>query len=289
MVRIIGVDFSGAGSEDHKGKTWVTEGHFDGTSLSLDEPYSISRNGLFNLLNQQPNNAVVAMDFPFAVPSQFAQFWATVTETEFDRMPDVWKESAVTNVVGFGALRNAFVRQHGEVMRRGDDHFGGPLSPLKTGGPNMLPMTFRGMRMLHRLWELKEPLFRIPPLPEDGRTGPLLLETMPGVLLRALCLPATRYKAKSKKQDTNHKKVRCEILDGLEERSDVLPTIPLHVRQKCVEDYQGDALDSLVAAIGAALWVRDESQFLHPTDDELPAARLEGWIYAPIFPRHQRG
>jgi hypothetical protein len=40
-------------------------------------------------------------------------------------------------------------------------------------------------------------------------------------------------------------------------------------------------LDSLVAAIAAAMWVQNPDSFRKPQPGELSGACLEGWIYAP--------
>ena len=60
-----------------------------------------------------------------------------------------------------------------------------------------------------------------------------------------------------------------------------------------------DCLDSVVAAASACLWSKDQTLFRRPQDgpgdattrggepdpdgNELATARLEGWLYAPVF------
>ena len=269
---IIGVDFSGA-KEDKA--TWKTEATLQGSVLKITDCSCIKRKDLTDfLLESLPDdNTTVALDFPFALPLAFAQKIAPKATT----MPDVWE---AVNAIGYQELderRRDFVKHYGEIIRKGDAHFGGPFSPLKTVNPNMLPMTFYGMKMLHRLWKSKRE-FRVPPLSEDLRNGPTLLETMPGVWLRAFALPAVNYKTK------NGKDVREKILVGLEQRFRKSLKISSEEREKCLNN--PDCLDSLVAAIGGAEWVKDSSKFLIPRDcippsEELDLAKLEGWIYAP--------
>ena len=295
-TKIIGVDFSGNGREN---TTWVTEaelyqnGHLQIQSCShLSRKRKKAHKKLEKLLKGLPDGAVAAMDFPFSVPRAFAKELSPGSYT----MPDVWCATAKIKSYGeFKNLQESFVKRYGAMMRRGDIHFGGPLSPLQTAGVNMLSMTFYGIQMLHRLWESKETRFRVPPLPEGKRTGPMLLETMPGVLLRGLDLPAINYKDRTK--DTAKvaaaKKVRCKILDGLERNSGLSLNIPEGYRKKCIE--KDDCLDSLVAAVGAAMWVRGKPKFLRPLEVvkpelEIQAAQLEGWIYAPQpLPKQQKG
>lgn len=285
---IIGVDFSGAKANN---STWVTQAILDKDCLRIEYCWRPSPKGeeahdsLEKLLLKLPCNAVAAMDFPFSVPQSFARELANGATT----MCAVWRAVAAREMryLEFVGLRDKFVKHCGEMKRRGDGYFGGPISPLKTGGPNMLPMTFYGMQMLHRLWNADRS-FRVPPLQESGRTGPVLLETMPGVLLRAFGLPAENYKNKNKSNGYNPEKVRREILNGLPSRvkdtAGLSLAIPDQQLQKCIDN--DDCLDSLVAAIGAAMWAKSPADFLLPKDEaspdgELQTARLEGWIYAP--------
>ncbi len=281
---IIGVDFSGAKSDRN---TWVAEGVLDGDTLKLDKCAPKTRAELTKFLAEIAEPVVAAMDFPFAVPKAFAEFWQKEANNKFETMPDLWAAAAGMDYCKFQKLRDSFVKNHGEMMRRGDTNFGGPISPLKTGGPNMLPMTFYGMRMLHCLYKSANPRFRVPPLPKYGTDADsrILLEVMPGVLLRTFGLPAENYKTKNKTNGGYPQEVRHKILAGLEEKSGVSLEISDCLSKKCIDSH--DCLDSLTAAVGAALWALDESLFLQPSqsvppNEELKAACLEGWLYAPL-------
>ena len=140
-------------------------------------------------------------------------------------------------------------------------------------------MTFRGMELLYQLWNCENPRFRVPPLSDDGRDGPILLETMPGVLLRSFGLPSANYKGKNKINGGVPENVRYEILDGLEKTSPLVLRIPDDIREQCISN--DDCLDSLVAAIGAAMWVQNPSQIRQPKSEQIADVELEGWIYAP--------
>ena len=280
---IVGVDFSGA---EKTNGTCVTKGVLRNHVLELEscDHLSSKRDIALGALEQElhrlaeAKNSVVAMDFPFSVPRAFAERLAPGAST----MPEVWR--AVAEEIDydkFKELRDSFVDRHGEVMRRGDANFWGPFSPLHAVNPSMLQMTFHGMRMLHRL---RKAGFRVPPLRDDDCEGPILLETMPGVLLRTFGLPAENYKNKNKTNGGDFKKFRRDILNGLEGKSGLTLKNLADIRDKCINNH--DRLDSLVAAIGAANWALNEQRFLKPRDsllqtEELNAARLEGWIYAP--------
>lgn len=284
---ILGVDYSGAKADKN---TLVTRGIFSDETLG-DETLRIEycrptpRADLAALLAAAPNNTVAALDFPFSVPREFASRWLPTAES----MPDLWQAAASMDLPDFMALRDEFVAEHGEPYRRGDLYFPECYSCLHKANPNMVPMTFRGMQMLDGLWQAGG---RVPPLPEDSRKGPLLLESMPGAALRALGLPFKGYKKGQHAVD-----LRRQILEGLELRSGVAIPNLSEFRDDCIGN--DDCLDSVVAAVAACLWSRDASLFRRPQngpgdatkrggpprpdENELDSARLEGWLYAPVF------
>ncbi|MBM3942501.1 MAG: DUF429 domain-containing protein [SAR202 cluster bacterium] len=269
---IIGVDFSGA-QEDQN--TWIAQGCLEEERLRLVECSPISRSALTHLLAKQTGPVAAALDFPFGVPEAFASWWAPEAKT----LADLWRKTAHLRLEQFVALRDEYVpmyvAQHGkEPKRLGDMNFPECFSPLHGVRPNMVPMTFYGMQMLHQVrmshWEA-------PPL-ETGAGEKVLLEAMPGAALRALGLPYKGYK-----NGQRARKLREDILDGLAQRSGIsLPNLGAF-RGACVCSH--DALDAVVAAVTAALWCRGQAAFLCPVQRELPLARLEGWLYAPVHLR----
>ena len=165
-----------------------------------------------------------------------------------------------------------------EPKRRGDECHPGCFSPLHENNPDMVPMTFYGMKMLHNLcapWD--DTGFIVPPLDCQGRFGPVLLEVMPGAVLKSLGLPDKGYKG-----GTDWKELRGRILDGLEAFVRIKIRGLANQRSKCLDSPTNgdDCLDAIVAAVAAALWHTDRSLFRRPeTTDKL--AKLEGWLYAP--------
>lgn len=278
---IVGVDFSGAKNND----PWVTKAVLQEDNLRLESCFPLPREELTERLLALEKNAkktIVGMDFPFGVPKAFAE-----AEFGFEGtlMPEMWE-----NIARLGDLpkyideirprlrKGGNLQKFNKLLREGDrTNFPEAYSPLNAAAPEMFPMTFYGMKMLNTLWT--KSACKVPPLDNTGRTGPVLLETMPGAILRAFCLPATNYKRKNKTNGGNPEKVRREILDGLEKRSTILSQVPDAIRQECINNH--DCLDSLVAAIGSAMWAQNPEQFRNPNPNELAAAQLEGWIYAP--------
>ncbi len=287
-IPVLGVDFSGARADKN---TWVTQGVLDGGVLTLEYCEPTPRARLADVLACLPSDAVAALDFPFSVPTVFAEWWLPGASAALD-MPQLWAAAAAMEFDEFVSLRDDFVAEHGEPLRRGDLYFPECYSCLHKANPNMVPMTFRGMQMLNGLWRAG---CRVPPLPEQGRNGPELLEAMPGAALRAFKLPHKGYK-----KGRHSTELRLKILEGLESRSGIKVTNLASFRDGCIGS--DDCLDSVVAAVTACLWVRDQDLFRLPQDgpgdatrrggipnppdpsgNELAIARLEGWLYAPVF------
>ena len=303
MVKIIGIDFSGA-DETREVNTWITEGQLEGSQLKIIScPRSINRNDLTELLLKcHGSNTVAAMDFPFSVPWDFAQYWKPTAI----KMPELWRVAAKMKLGDFNTKCRDYAAKMPEgkkhPLRIGDLYSSKPLSCLNG---RIRPMTFHGMQMLHHLWESNAE-FRVPPLDDSGRAGPVLLEVMPGAALESFSLLYEPYKTVTKTTSKSEiGKNRKKILGRLETKSRVEITN--------LNDFMGtylnhhDGIDSLVAAVVAARWVldKDKSQFCCPLDtptdyrnmpnpqrrcraskkalamSQVEAARREGWIYVP--------
>ena len=280
MTAIIGVDFSGHRDDRN---TWMASGKLTGEgALILDSVQPVRRDDLYDFLKSIPTPVVAALDFPFGVPRAFAKFLSGGVPPQ--AMVDVWPTVARLTSAEFVAKRDEFVGQRPDLplsqrepKRAGDlAHHRESYSPLHTVNPNMLPMTYEGICMLQRCHEERPDRWHVPPMEPAGSTAKkvTLLELMPGALLKSIGLP---YKGYKKGRVALEK--RDAILGGLAEASGVaLPNLD-RVRMACRAN--DDCLDAVVAAVGAAAWAKDASQFHHPNDDELADAELEGWIYVP--------
>ena len=134
--------------------------------------------------------------------------------------------------------------------------------------------------MLHDLhWQyptrwIVPPLHTASDVPDATVT---LLETMPGAFLNAIGFEFAVYKRYKKAR--NALQNRRIILDSLSIKSGIdLPNIA-ELREDCLAN--DDCLDSVIAAVTAACWAQNADEFRRPNRDELPAAKLEGWIYVP--------
>lgn len=277
-TKIIGVDFSGAQNND----PWVAWADLCAGKLKLESCYPLPREELTErlfALCDKPN-AVIGMDFPFGVPKAFAK---AEFGYEGALMPEMWAAIAQRlNQSDYIAeirprLRKGDLQRFNKCMRQGDAaHFKTiALSPLNPAQPEMFPMTFYGMSMLHTLWANSD--CRVPPLRSTYRKGAVLLETMPGAVLARFGFERRVYKNYKKRARRN---VRKTILDEL----------PTKSRKFGVEfdnlsgfsDLCIGVHDCLDAVVAAAIWAQNPDQFHHPKEGkELTAARREGWIYAP--------
>ena len=269
-MEIAGVDFSGAKTDD---RTWVTRGRLDGHVLDLFDCHPVPRAQLAELLLRLPQGSVAALDFPFSVPQPFAHFWQPGASS----MPDLWAAAKEIDLSQFLSLRDDFVDRWGEPKRRCDLRFPECYSCLHKANPNMVPMTFYGMRMLGPLWQAG---CTVPPLDSPNTGNAVLLEAMPGAALKALGLPHKGYK-----KGANALGLPQKILTGLANRSGLRIRSLSRFRETCLAS--DDALDSLVAAVIASLWAIDPACFWRPSlthsigADSI--ALLEGWLYAPVF------
>ena len=284
-TKIIGVDFSGAKDEHKSAKTWVAQGRMDDAGvLRLDSVQPMIRADLHDLLAGVKPPAVAAMDFPFGVPKEFAKYICRPDRPGI--MSDVWQKVAKMEDGAFFTARENFMARRRKVpMRVGDNKYypyPQSYSPLCKAPIKMLPMTYHGIAMLHHLHQAAPQRWHVPPLqptnavPEHTVT---LLEVMPGAFLNAIGFIAAITRNPGYKISNQAIPNRDIILAGLSENSGVpLPNVAT-VRNGCRAN--DDCLDAVVAAVAAAAWARNPDQFRHPNDDELPSARIEGWLYAP--------
>ena len=276
MTTIIGIDFSGAKIDRN---TWVTRGQVtsDG-ALRLESAEMTPRQEVTDLLTSARPPTVAGIDFPFGLPRHFAEF---LTTRPLITMVDLWRAMSELSLSDFIAARDAFVRRFGETKRAGDEaHFKESYSPLHKVNPNMLPMTYYGIRMLQEVQRRNFESCVVPPVPTldiDMNQSLTVLETMPGAFLRSI---GTIYKGYKKPQSIQlRNERRIEILDALESKAGVEILNLSQFRQECLGS--DDCLDSIVAAITAARWALDQSTFRHPDTSEASTAMLEGWIYVP--------
>ncbi len=271
MPKIIGVDFSGAKVE---GKTWVAEGNLTVEGqLRIDHVQPIRRDDLFELLGNAPASTVAALDFPFGLPKgSLEDLGIGPLNLDTATMRDVWPGILDMSLDEYRAKCRQF-RKH--LKRKGDDYYSVSMSAFNT---RLVPMTHCGIEMLQKLEKAWPHRWWVPPVdvgpaPADKVT---LLEVMPGAFLWSIGFDYTTVK--SYKRDAGSLDIRNGIIDQLSAYAGIeMPNLSEFRWGSRAND---DALDSVVAAVAAALWAVDSDRFCKPKPGELADARLEGWIYA---------
>ena len=257
---VIGVDFSGAKQDS---STWMASGVLRDDGLQVKDVRAVTREELLEVLRTAPEGAVTSLDFPFSTPRLFAEVLAGKPR----HMADVWASVADMAMEEFVALRDGFVAEHGELRRECDLSHGEAFSVLHKANPNMLPMTLRGMQMLHHL---QGPDVRILCQDRPGAARLTVLECMPGATLKGLGLPYKAYKNGRRRDE-----LRRRILDGLACAEPVRLANAEEVGEQCLVVH--DALDAVVAALNSAVYMTRPEAVSVPPEGEI--YRLEGWIY----------
>jgi len=250
---IYGVDFSGATRAGEK--IWVTEaGVEDGTLRVRDcgrapdflgdcydgEPTTDRGPTLAALaafVESRGSAAAFGFDFPFSVPR-------AVAEGAFGA--DSWREvvSAVADCGDADAFAEACVEwtdanaaDGATYLKRETDREHGAFSPYHFFVQHQ---TYHGVADV--LAAVADEA-RVVPFDPPACGGPVVAETYPAGVLDALGLCREGYKG----TEAAHGRRRARNLDGLADLAEV--SVPGGLRDRYLDDADGDALDSLLAAV----------------------------------------
>jgi hypothetical protein len=241
---------------------------------------------------------LIGLDFPFSFPRPFAEIlmgadpsctWVDlaklVSNLSFEELLDQVK--AAKPIMG------------GEVKRLTDNSTDPKAqSPLHQINPGMLKMTWQGMQLLLGLH--KQGLAILPFTTSDSTSGLCMngqltkgancfraraMEVYPAAVLKSLGLPWRKYKGK----DPEAEQLRQFILNNLTGKGDKLRSVnritiaipelalPPHLEQLALAC--DDALDAVIAALGAAIAYLNPGQTAPPRQISADLIALEGWIY----------
>lgn len=279
-----GVDFSGAKTVPND--TWLVTGILEARDLHINSVKNTGSHGLAKELDGLKELSCLAMDFPFALPVEFLKFLARKLEKdEFQE----WQDAAEPLMFMDFEQFKQHVDEYGiAAMRHTDSNaLRVAKSPLNTGNPSMVQMTFYGMRMLATLNPEKYALL---PFQEDkrGKVPCNVIEIYPRELLYIFGLPDQGYKTKDKKNQEKAHAVRKEIVDGLLHLKDAngdkfhdCPRLHIENSLKGALLAHDHTVDALVACYGAALYHSMPKLFDDPWDFGDENMLVEGWIYAP--------
>jgi len=269
-LHILGVDFSGA---KHAGKKiWIAIGKRNPSGLTINKCVRVSdmergaktTDAAMCALGQcvlRHSPCVVGFDFPFSLPAEFIRepnwiaFLRNFAQTH-------------TNADSFRSHCAAMANGH-ERKRKTDTAQRTPFSPYNL---RLFKQTYYGVRDVLRPLVLEHGCSAPPMAPAKQPLGntTILLEVCPASTLRAEGLDRP-YKMKN----AEGLDARCQLFEALLRRKLVSAASP-DVRNVCVQDSEGDALDSVIAA-AAAFRAKSESltQALPPNAPE----RLEGRVF----------
>jgi predicted nuclease with RNAse H fold len=252
----------------------------------------------------QTNGAwLIGLDFPFSLPRPFieillktnrvlnagssANFIASNAAVPWVEVAEQISQLTYNELVSL--VQAAKPIMGGEVKRQTDNSTDPKAqSPLHQINPGMLKMTWQGMQLLLALHHQD---FAILPFSKGiGLNRSLaadVIEVYPAAILKALGLPWRKYKGK----DQEAKQLRQFILSNLLDPSDKLRTVNRinsgqvklelapHLEQIALDS--DDALDAVIAAVGAANAYLNPSQTAPPSHILPHTIALEGWIYVP--------
>ncbi|MDH5021661.1 DUF429 domain-containing protein [Halobacterium rubrum] len=270
---IYGVDFSGAKCAGES--VWLTEAsvedgafrvrdcgrapdvladYYDGEPKTDRGPTLAA---LAAFVRSQPDATAFGFDFPFAVPRAVAEgaFDAATWRDVVDAVADCRDADAFAEVCVEWTNANADGTTY---LKRDTDREHGAFSPYHFFVQHQ---TYHGVADV--LAEVADDA-QVVPFDPPAAGGPAVAETYPAGVLDALGLCREGYKGTGESHQTR----RARNLDGLAALADV--SIPGGLRQRYLDDTDGDALDSLLAAVAV---FRNHGDWGHEPDS------LEARIY----------
>jgi hypothetical protein len=263
--QVYGVDFSGAAQAGKK--IWIAQGVIEGEALHIEDCYrgadlpgsGVERNRCLAALRDfiaGKEHGVFGLDFPFGLPGQLLKEsrWEdfVLSFTERYTGPEFFREKCRTGAGGK------------ELKRVTDKESHTPFSPYNI---RLYRQTYFG------IGDLLAPLVRegwacVLPMQPAAPGRPWVMEICPASTLKRAGLNGP-YKGNRKE----HYAARVRILEELESRAPLSVSAPL--RLTILDDREGDALDSVVAAV--TVWRTLSSESLTVGDNA--AYTLEGYVY----------
>lgn len=211
----------------------------------------------------QSRRAVWGMDFPFSLPMEL------FSESHEWKDQLRWVQGmSDAREMGLWCVRRSTELTGKMHIRRLTDT--ASKTPFDCYHYRIVHQTFHGMRLLSRL--VDDPGTAVLPFMRDPKDAKrLLLEACPSSTIKRLCLPHQRYKytgtGPMPRAVLAVRKVLYAGLGGV-------VSIPASLQRLISRNPGGDALDAVVAAVGAWQGLR---RFLNETPP--PRAMREGWVF----------
>ncbi len=265
--RVVGIDFSGA---QNAGKLiWIAEGTIGDMGqfvlkscktaldrLGCSKERTVVLAALADWIAQQ-GPVVIGCDFPFSLPFQL------ISQTSWHAFARAF-QAHYPNARAFQKACHS-VANHKEHKRIADRVAKTPMSPYNE---RLFHQTYAGIA------HVLAPLIgraAIAPFDEVDPDKPLIVETCPASSLKALGIEHRQYKQSKKDKAAECRQGRIRIVESLIARRLVL--VPGALRERIIADKGGDALDSVIAALGA---IAALPQMARRVGYDQP---VEGWVY----------
>lgn len=270
---LVGVRFSSAKPPN---PTWIAWGTERGGALVVDGVDHVGATLAERLARGTPR--VLGVDVPFGLPAALGRSFVPLVSNGWQVLEHLvvtpgaaldlaWAEWAAANP---GALRFTDALSHG--------------APSVT---DPRPPQWRRLRALARiLWDLRDRVALVPfDSLELSPVRPMVLETLPAVLLRILGLPLAWHQSDPARYDSvAHTAARLEVLRRLPEALNTLGfrmEIPGGVANAAAHDKTGDAIDAVLSLVSAYLATRGLWTPPPITGPHAPRVLVEGWIVRP--------
>jgi hypothetical protein len=264
---IYGIDFSGA--KHACKKIWISKGTIDNNSLHINECRPLSDHTKNPLQRDQclaalkslitsNSHAAFGLDFPFGLPETL------INEDNWEEFILKFPEQYSSPDQFRQTCRNA--TDNKELKRLTDNQSRAPFSPYNL---RIYRQTYFGIHdVLYPL--VMDRSACILPMQHHDKEKPCVFEICPASTLKH---DGLYYKYKG--NTGAHKRSRTRILDCLVEK-ELIDTISSKVRTMAIEDTQGDALDSIIAA---AATYRALLSYNNYNTEVCDVYEIEGYIF----------
>ena len=266
--KIYGVDFSGA--KKAGSKIWIASALIVRDVLKIEDCFqakdlpgsAIERDPCLQalcLFISSQKTCALGLDFPFSLPSKLveANKWEEFVLSFRTRYPDPEEFRG-----------SCLVAADNRELRRDTDKLSHtPFSPYNL---RLYRQTYYGIRnVLVPL--VRDQLVYVMPMQSTLPGKPWLFEVCPASTLKSINLYLLPYKRADKESRLN----RARIIKGVVETGAILIDSSA-LRSKIIDDRNGDALDSVIAAFATFRALRNLARSSVPETDPY---KLEGYVY----------
>jgi len=266
--KVYGIDFSGA--KKAGSKIWIASAIIEGNVLHIEDCRQAKEvlgaterdhclRTLRDFISTQKAGAF-GLDFPFGLPEKVikADSWEEFVLSFGNRYPDPEQFKKVCWVTAGNC----------EERRDTDRKSQTPFSPYNR---RLYRQTYYGIRdVLAPL--VRDQLACVLPMQRKSPNRPWLFEICPASTLKRMGL---RQPYKGRNKGSDRKAIRAHILAGIEKTGVVLIK-PSALRSTILDEPDGDALDSVIAAFAT---FRAFRSLVHATVPGTGTYALEGYVY----------